>query len=98
MPSPPNHSITLHLPDDPSLGHFVYFIYADSELLYVGYSKNVLSRLSGYHKPEQKSWWPRITAILAVGYESRIEALRAESEMIIQLQPTHNIAFGAVRL
>jgi predicted GIY-YIG superfamily endonuclease len=61
----------------------------DGILLYVGISLNHMARL-GQHKAAS-SWFEKIATVTIEQFETRPEALRAETNAIVNEKPLHNI-------
>lgn len=71
--------------------HAVYvFRTPAGESLYVGYSADLLSRISNHRR--DSAWWnPSLTLTYTV-YDSEYEARKSETATIIRLKPVHNAA------
>lgn len=69
--------------------HYLYRIYADKTLLYVGVSVDPEARMS---KHRLRPWWRTATAIRIERRSSRADALAAEREAILAENPLHNVA------
>jgi hypothetical protein len=65
---------------------------ADGNLLYVGVSVNALTRLSGHRSVSH--WYDNIATVEIVKYPTRVAALAAENEAILNDEPEHNISRG----
>lgn len=66
----------------------LYRLYDErSVLLYVGITEELEKRLLRH---SARLWWPEVHTVCLEGYESRTEALRAESRAIAVEGPLHN--------
>lgn len=71
--------------------HALYrFFGHDEELLYVGITMNPAGRWPKHRS--DKPWWAEVATITVETFESRREALDAETEAIKTEHPRHNIA------
>ena len=66
----------------------VYQLRANTELLYVGYSRWLTRRL-GQHRRE-KPWWPEVTDVQSEEFASEEEARRRERELWVGVRPKYN--------
>lgn len=83
--------------DPETVQHFVYRLHdAEGEVLYVGLSKNVASRLRAHIRDVQRGneakaqWLPQVRDISMVGPLAWLEALDRERDEIERLQPIGN--------
>lgn len=73
-----------------STPHYVYRMYdEDSQLLYVGISKTLATRLTQHHR--DKPWSHEIASVVGKRYSSRDAARAAEIEAIRTENPRYNI-------
>jgi predicted GIY-YIG superfamily endonuclease len=66
----------------------VYQLRSDTELLYVGYTRQLKKRLN-QHK-NQKPWWPEVTDIRPEEFSSEDEARQREKELWAAERPKYN--------
>src|SRR5438552_1923722 len=84
------------VPIRPPLGHgrpkmatwHVYQFRSETELLYVGYTRQLKTRL-GQHKRD-KPWWPEVTDVRAEEFTTEDEARRREKELWADRRPKYN--------
>lgn len=85
------HTASFELPEAEA---FVYVAWGrdESRALYVGKSRNVMSRI-GQHA-QASPWFPYLARLDFYGYRSEGEALQAEAEAIAELRPEYNVALN----
>lgn len=73
-----------------SRAHVVYRLFnADGELLYVGHTGDVATRLRG-HKSD-KPWWGEVVEVKTEPVPSKVEAVRMERDAICTEAPRYNV-------
>jgi predicted GIY-YIG superfamily endonuclease len=76
--------------------HALYRFYGiNDELLYIGITANIGSRLKQHSKA--KPWWTDVHHITLEHYEDRAKVLAAETAAIIAERPRHNIVYNRNR-
>ena len=66
----------------------VYQLRSDTELLYVGYTRNLKDRL-GQHR-RGKPWWPEVTEVRSEEFTTEDDARRQEKEIWAAESPKYN--------
>ena len=66
----------------------VYQLRSDTELLYVGYSRQLKTRMR-QHRLE-KPWWPEVTDVRSEEFATEDEARQREKELWASEQPKYN--------
>lgn len=87
-PQLPKPTLAGELPVDPYTS-YVYLAYADEEILYVGVTDDITTRIAT-HQRNLAPWYPKATRIAWQQYPDRASAERVESEYIRQLDPPYN--------
>jgi len=78
------------------LNHILYRLYdKDGELLYVGITSDVVSRMAGHRA--DKFWWEEVAEKRFEYMESRAELEAAERIAIIRERPLYNITYNPDR-
>lgn len=81
-------------------GYSVYILWENTEVAYVGFSSNVVSRL-GQHFNNHNSYrkWNTniVTSIDVIKLDSAREALDLESQLILELKPKYNSINGPIK-
>lgn len=67
----------------------VYQLRSDTDLLYVGYTRQLLKRRLGSHR-RTKSWWPEVTGVRSEEFATEDEARQREKELWADGRPKHN--------
>jgi len=67
----------------------VYQLRSDTELLYVGYTRQQLKRRLGEHR-RLKLWWPEVTEIRSEQFGTEDEARQREKEVWAAERPKYN--------
>lgn len=68
----------------------VYRAWIGDQLAYIGITCNPLGRFSKHQ--HQKGWWKTVDRIDVEWFDTRHEALRAESDAILAESPLYNVA------
>jgi predicted GIY-YIG superfamily endonuclease len=68
----------------------VYQLHSDTELLYVGYTRQRLQARLGQHR-RKKPWWPEVTDIRSEEFATEDEARQREKELWADGQPKYNL-------
>jgi hypothetical protein len=68
---------------------YLYRLYSDDELLYVGITNNPTHRWAAHRT--QEDWWPSVKEMKLKEYPSLLEAETAEQESIKVEHPRHNL-------
>lgn len=66
----------------------VYQLRSDTELLYVGYTRRLASRLREHER--QKPWWPEVTDVRPEEFTSEDAARQREKELWAAGRPKYN--------
>lgn len=76
---------------------YIYRLYSDEELLYVGITNNLTVRLSNHRT--NKDWWPSVSHMKITEALSLQEALKEENQIILTEHPRHNkrIEMGEIK-
>jgi predicted GIY-YIG superfamily endonuclease len=73
-------------------GYFVYYLYEGNEVVYVGFSSNILARLGVHLSPGKRVGFDakRITKVFVLKFSDRTAALSAETKAIVKHEPRYN--------
>jgi predicted GIY-YIG superfamily endonuclease len=82
----------------PPEDHWLYKVYdQEDDLLYVGITKTGLQRISEHKGDREKRWTADISRVEIEHFPTRAEAVAAEIERIIELEPRYNVTFANQR-
>ena len=66
----------------------VYQLRSDAELLYVGYTRHLKTRVMDHRR--QKPWWPEVTDVRPEEFTSEDDARQREKELWASERPKYN--------